>query len=301
MEMQCVHNLFERRCINKAKTPAVKWFREWVPQDGVATGGRCKLLKWVNENTLKALKEKAKEPEAQEIELEPTTEVLFLYSYEGCGKTFIDAGTLRKHSHIHGEKQYFCHYEGCGKKFLDSSKLKSCGKAFALDFNLRSHMKTHSQENYHNPAVDVTKYATPLEKTSKATKSSVGGYGSAASADRPYACPYEDENAAANAENEMDEASDQDAYAGKPVTSKSQRQQSRAKPTTKMPPSTVARKGSTSSPVALNVTKKPWPLKEEVLEEEDSEETEEDQENGDDRWRYGENNEEDDEAPEYED
>ncbi|GKV24377.1 hypothetical protein SLEP1_g33996 [Rubroshorea leprosula] len=436
MEMQCVHNLLERRCITKVKTPAVKWFREWVPQDIVATGGRCKLLKWVNENTLKALKEKAKEPEAQEIELEPTTEVLFLCSYEGCGKTFIDAGTLRKHSHIHEERQYFCHYEGCGKKFLDSSKLKrhflihtgekhfvcpvkGCGKAFSLDFNLRSHMKTHSQENYHicpypdcgkryaheyklknhiasqheknvscgcrdllikgcmeflrrsitfpnmflkqpskypfvktnsslrwsscfiqrtrcpgslascfhsNPAVDATKYATPLEKISKATKSSGGGYGSAASADRPYACPYEgcekayiheyklklhlkrehpghvsDENAAANAENEMDEASDQDAYAGKRVTSKSQRQQSRAKPTTKMPPSKVARKVSTSSPVALNVTKKPWPLKEEVFEEEDSEETEEDQENGDDGWRYGENNEKDDEETEYED
>ncbi|KAJ6427714.1 hypothetical protein OIU84_023168 [Salix udensis] len=87
-------------------------------------------------------------------------------SFEGCGKTFIDAGALRKHSHIHGERQYVCHYEGCGKKFLDSSKLKrhflihtgerdfvcpheGCGKAFSLDFNLRSHMKAHSQENYH--------------------------------------------------------------------------------------------------------------------------------------------------------
>lgn len=48
-------------------------------------------------------------------EPEPTTEVLFLCSYEGCGKTFIDAGALRKHSHIHGERQYVCHYEGCGK------------------------------------------------------------------------------------------------------------------------------------------------------------------------------------------
>ena len=67
------------------------------------------------EDTLKALKEKAKEPQAPEPEPEPTTEVLFLCSYEGCGKTFIDAGALRKHSHIHGERQYVCHYEGCGK------------------------------------------------------------------------------------------------------------------------------------------------------------------------------------------
>jgi hypothetical protein len=61
------------------------------------------------------LKEKAKEPPAPEPEPEPTTEVLFLCSFEGCGKTFIDAGALRKHSHIHGERQYVCHYEGCGK------------------------------------------------------------------------------------------------------------------------------------------------------------------------------------------
>lgn len=67
------------------------------------------------ENTLKAVKEKEKEPSAPEPEPEPTTEVLFLCSFEGCGKTFIDAGALRKHSHIHGERQFVCHYEGCGK------------------------------------------------------------------------------------------------------------------------------------------------------------------------------------------
>ena len=64
---------------------------------------------------MKALKEKEKEPEAPKPELEPTTAVLFLCSYEGCGKTFIDAGALRKHSHFHGERQYVFHWEGCGK------------------------------------------------------------------------------------------------------------------------------------------------------------------------------------------
>lgn len=68
-----------------------------------------------SEATLRAMKEKSKEPETVEPEPEPTTEVLFLCSYEGCGKTFIDAGALRKHSHIHGERQYVCHYENCGK------------------------------------------------------------------------------------------------------------------------------------------------------------------------------------------
>ncbi|XP_058088668.1 zinc finger transcription factor YY1 isoform X2 [Magnolia sinica] len=166
MELQTNHHIFERRPIVKDKTPAVRWFKEWVPQEVVSTGGKCYLLKWVTEDMLKALKEKHKEPEPEEPEPEPTTEVLFLCSYEGCGKTFIDAGALRKHSHIHGEKQHVCQHAGCGRKFLDSSKLKrhnlihtgerhfvcpheGCGKAFSLDFNLRAHMRTHSQENYH--------------------------------------------------------------------------------------------------------------------------------------------------------
>ncbi|XP_056162765.1 zinc finger transcription factor YY1-like isoform X1 [Syzygium oleosum] len=375
MESHYAHHnsIFDRRPFLKAKTPAVKWVKQWVPQDVVATGGKCYLLKWVSESTLKALNEKEKEPKEPEPEPEPTTEVLFLCSYEGCGKTFIDAGALRKHSHIHGERQYVCHYEGCGKKFLDSSKLKrhflihtgerdfvcpyeGCGKAFSLDFNLRSHMKTHSQENYHicpysdcgkryaheyklknhiasqhekNAAVEVTKYTPPPEKiTTKASKPSSGAYGSASS-DRPYACPYETcdkayiheyklklhlrrehpeymadenaENATRNVDHEMDEASDQDNYSRKRANGKSQKQ-SRQKPNLKTPPAKSAkRKGAASpTPVALNVVKKPWPVKEDIYEEEDSEETEEDQENVE-GWRYAENNEDDDEETEYED
>lgn len=372
METQMAHHLFDRRPIVKSKTPAVKWVREWVPQDVVATGGKCYLLKWITEDALTALKEKEKEPVAPEPEPESTTEVLFLCSYEGCGKTFIDAGALRKHSHIHGERQYVCHYEGCGKKFLDSSKLKrhflihtgerdfvcpheGCGKAFSLDFNLRSHMKTHSQENYHicpypdcakryaheyklknhiashheKNSVDVTKYTPPAEKPVKTPKPSTAAYGSASS-DRPYTCPYEgcdkayiheyklnlhlrkehpghyaEENAKSaqqnNVDDEMDEASDQDAYAGKRLNAKSLKQ-SRPKPNMKLPPPKMSqRKGSSASPANLNMVKKPWPVKEDIYEEEDSEETEEDRDNGEDGWRYGENNEEDDEETEDED
>ncbi|KAG0476903.1 hypothetical protein HPP92_013744 [Vanilla planifolia] len=137
-----------------------------VPQDVASTGGKCSLLKWVNEDMLAALQEKMKEMEKQEAEPEPATEVLFLCSYEDCGKIFVDVGALKKHAHVHGERHYVCHFEGCGKKFLDSSKLRrhflthtgerayvcpheGCGKAFSLDFNLRAHMKTHSLENYH--------------------------------------------------------------------------------------------------------------------------------------------------------
>ncbi|KAG6527322.1 hypothetical protein ZIOFF_009421 [Zingiber officinale] len=156
-------------------------------KDLVATGGKCYLFKWVTEDILKALNENPRETE-EERKPEPATEVLFLCSYEGCGRTFIDAGTLKKHAHVHGEKQHVCQIEGCGKVYetrndfpsrsfsavnaissfgvFHNSKLKrhylihtgerdficpreGCGKAFSLDFNLRAHMKTHLVENYH--------------------------------------------------------------------------------------------------------------------------------------------------------
>lgn len=180
-----------------------------------------------------------------------------------------------------------------------------------------------------NAAVEVPRYATPPERITKTPKPPAGVYGSASS-ERPYACPYEGcekayiheyklklhlkrehpghmsdenaENATTNADNEMDEGSDQDAYAGKRVNGKSQKK-SRAKPNLKMPPAKVTqRKSSTPSPATLNVVRKQqWTPKEEVYEEEDSEETEEDRDNVEDGFRYGENNEDDDEETEYED
>ncbi|KAI3796001.1 hypothetical protein L1987_38662 [Smallanthus sonchifolius] len=98
-------------------------------------------------------------------------------------------------------------------------------QAFSLDFNLRSHMKTHSQENYHicpfpgcgkryaheyklknhimshhekqnnnNTMVEAPiKYIhiQPVEKPpQKSTKALTTSY-TFASSDRPYACPYE--------------------------------------------------------------------------------------------------------------
>ena len=175
-----------------------------------------------------------------------------------------------------------------------------------------------------NPTLDVVRYATPPERILKNPKPPSGVYGSASS-DRPYICPYEgcekdyiheyklklhlrrehpdhmaDENANSNADNEMDEASDQDAYGGKRVNGKSQKH-SRTRPNLKTPPVKIRqRKGSSSSPATLNVVKKPWPVKDDTYEEDSEETEEEDHDNAEDGWRYG-GNEDDDEETEDED
>ncbi|CAN6358221.1 unnamed protein product [Urochloa humidicola] len=145
---------------------AARWVKQWIPQDLASTGGKCSLFKWVREDGHRSSKENTKVLEVEAPKHEPTTEILFLCSYENCGKTFVDVEALRKHAHVHNEKQYVCNEPGCAKKFADSSKLKrhylthtgqkdfvcqhpGCGKAFSLDFNLRSHLKTHALENYH--------------------------------------------------------------------------------------------------------------------------------------------------------
>ncbi|KAL6624776.1 hypothetical protein ACP70R_032097 [Stipagrostis hirtigluma subsp. patula] len=152
--------------LRRPPRPAARWVKQWIPQDLAASGGKCSLFKWVREDMPRNHKEKAKAVEAEAPKPEPTTEILFLCSYDNCGKTFVDVSALRKHAHVHGEKQYICQEPGCGKKFADSSKLKrhhlihtgqkdficphpGCGKAFSLDFNLRAHLKTHALENYH--------------------------------------------------------------------------------------------------------------------------------------------------------
>ncbi|XP_051216962.1 zinc finger transcription factor YY1 [Lolium perenne] len=203
-----------------------RWVKEWIPQDLIIAGGPCALYKWVREDRLAALKSNDKEQVTDSAKPEPTTEILFLCSYDGCGKTFVDAGALKKHANVHGERQYVCHYEGCGKKFLDSSKLKrhflihtgeknfvchheGCGKAFSLDFNLKAHMKTHFADNYHLcPSPECGRRFTQESKLRAHYRAqhdkNPGGpvmnlhnpvkplaTPPVPSADRPYVCPYD--------------------------------------------------------------------------------------------------------------
>ena len=58
------------------------------------------------------------EPAEPPRKAEPATEILFLCSYDSCGKTFVDVAALRKHAHVHGERQYVCQEPGCGKVCL---------------------------------------------------------------------------------------------------------------------------------------------------------------------------------------
>lgn len=55
------------------------------------------------------------EPVEEEQEPADEHETVYLCTFEGCGKIFPEASGLRKHAHVHGEKQFICHYEGCGK------------------------------------------------------------------------------------------------------------------------------------------------------------------------------------------
>lgn len=69
---------------------------------------------WV-EDKLEALRETSKKPEVEDPKPEPTTERLYLCSYVGCGKIFVDFRALDKHVQTHEERKHVCHYEGCEK------------------------------------------------------------------------------------------------------------------------------------------------------------------------------------------
>jgi len=163
-----VYNILDNNSViglAESNPPRRRWLKHWVPQDTVLNPGKLRTLKWIPGDAIPELND-LKVSEEEEHEPEEEYESVYLCSFEGCGKVFTEIAALRKHLHVHGEKQFMCHHKGCGKGFMDSSKLKrhflshtgerqfvcpleGCGKAFSLDFNLRSHMRTHTGEKYH--------------------------------------------------------------------------------------------------------------------------------------------------------
>jgi hypothetical protein len=107
---------------NKDKLSEYSYFI-WCPPFGFSLFIQLILILpyFFTEDRLAALKSNDKEQVTDSAKPEPTTEILFLCSYDGCGKTFVDAGALKKHANVHGERQYVCHYEGCGKVLCRAS------------------------------------------------------------------------------------------------------------------------------------------------------------------------------------
>ncbi|GJM94303.1 hypothetical protein PR202_ga10939 [Eleusine coracana subsp. coracana] len=185
------HSHAHAQALRRPPRPAARWIKQWIPQDLASSGGKCSLFKWVRADGHKSSKESHKVLEPEAPKPEPTSEILFLCSYENCGKTFVDVSALRKHAHVHGERQYICQEPNCGKKFVDSSKLK------------RHHLTHTGQKDFVCTHPGCGKTGTPvavqhtppplppppperLQSTMKSSTPTTSSY-----AERPFVCPYE--------------------------------------------------------------------------------------------------------------
>ncbi|URE30252.1 Zinc finger protein [Musa troglodytarum] len=148
MEFHMNHAMAEKRHAAQNRRPtAVRWFKEWVPQDVVATGGKCMLLKWVtecakrftNESKLRTHIKTQHEKSTVMDMVKHTTPVEKPHTTPKSSAAAYGSGSA--------ERPYVCPYEGCGKAYIHEYKLN-------LHFR-REHPGHNSEENGKpSPAVD---------------------------------------------------------------------------------------------------------------------------------------------------
>ena len=169
----------------QSRGPQLGWYRKWVEAKAHLGNGKVRLLKWVTDDpargpgradarkagALTELETRALEPAAAPVLPAPLAAAAAAGAFGGGFTAGGPPAKARAKPASSGPpRQHAC--QQCGKRFGDMSKLKrhilcvhtgerrfrcpirGCGKAFSLDFNLRSHIKSmHRKEVVASPEI----------------------------------------------------------------------------------------------------------------------------------------------------
>ena len=130
---------------------AWSWAYKWVDVERPFGVASLKLRKWVREAREGARTVRRRGMRTVESGKDGTPIIVggfmeYHCPFPGCRKVFTSSGSLRKHMHIHGEKQFVCDHPGCGKRFIDKSKLKRHLLTHSSDRKQRGQKESTAQE-----------------------------------------------------------------------------------------------------------------------------------------------------------